>query len=170
VRREQQVGRTGERRSGGQRLGVEHVERRAAELPARERRRDGRLVDDAAARGVDQDRAALHRREPSRVDEVPRRRDQRHVQRDDVGLREQRLETARLDARVAPRRRVRRQRDVVADRAHAERAAHPRGTPADVAEADDAQRPAGDLAARRQRGARPAARGDVAGRPVGAAQ
>ena len=37
------------------------------------------FVDDAAPRGVDQDCAGLHSRQPHRVDNVPRRGDERHV-------------------------------------------------------------------------------------------
>ena len=51
---------------GGQRLLVEHVERGAAETPAAQRRGDGGFVDDAAARGVDEDRIAASSRRCAR--------------------------------------------------------------------------------------------------------
>ena len=85
----------------GERLLLEHVERRAAQAIRPERGGDRRFVDDAAARRVDQYRAGLHAREARGVDQMPRRGDQRHVQRDHVGLGEQRVEAARPPCRSA---------------------------------------------------------------------
>ncbi len=80
-------GQRGERRSGAERLVVEHVERSAAEVVPPKRSSHG------AASSTMPPRAVLIRiasgfivREPGRVDQIARRRRQRHVQRDDVGL------------------------------------------------------------------------------------
>ena len=55
---------------GGQRLGVGDVERGAGDLPVVQRLRERLVVDDRAARRVDQDRGRLHQRERVGVDQV----------------------------------------------------------------------------------------------------
>ena len=57
MRREQQVGRVAQRRVGGQRLLREDVERRAGELARAQRLDERGLVDQRAARRVDEQRA-----------------------------------------------------------------------------------------------------------------
>ena len=64
VRREQEVGRVAQRRVGRQRLLGEDVERGAGELARAQRLDERRLVDERAARGVDEQRARAQQREP----------------------------------------------------------------------------------------------------------
>ena len=73
------------------RLGLEHVERRAGDRLPAQRLQQGRLVDQAAARGVDEQRCRLHQRQALGVDDLARRRDQRRVEGDDVGAAQQRV-------------------------------------------------------------------------------
>ena len=75
------------------------------------------------------------------------------MKRQHVGLREQRVQRARLDLLVGPRGSRRRQLRIEPDRAHAEGAAEARGQAADAAEADDAERLPADLATIGQRAA-----------------
>ena len=70
---------------------------------------------------------------------------ERHVQRDHVGLGEQRVELAGLaPLRSLQTRTTRRDLRIETDDAHAERAAEPAGQAADAAEADEAERLAGE--------------------------
>ena len=71
------------------------VETRGEEAPFLERDRQRLLVDDEPARGVHQHRGGFIEREPARVDQQPRLVGERHVQADDVGPREQRVEIGR---------------------------------------------------------------------------
>ena len=63
-----------------------------AELAALERVDQRLRIDEAAAPGVDQHRAVLHPRERPFVDQMVRRRQQRAVQADDVGVVQQFVE------------------------------------------------------------------------------
>ena len=63
VRRREHVRQRAQRMVGGQRFGVEHVERRAGDGPDRSASIKRALVDDRPARRVDQQRSRLHRRE-----------------------------------------------------------------------------------------------------------
>ena len=92
VRRQHHVrqGEQGVRRV--HRLVGEDVEPRRGEAAAAQRLGQRRLVHQAAARRVHQHRAGLHAREGGGVDHALGLRRQRQVQRDDVGLRQQRLQ------------------------------------------------------------------------------
>ena len=136
--------------SAGKRLALEHIERRAAETTRSKRRRQRRLVDDAAARRVDQDRVRLHRREPRGVDQMPRRRRERNVQRDDVRGREQLAECDASGAVLRPDRRRSLPAPDRTRRSACRARARDAPQPADVAEADDAERLARELAPVRQ--------------------
>ncbi len=114
---------------------VEDVERGAGEFPVDERALDRRLVHDAAAGGVDQKGGRLHSRERSCVDETARRRVQRNVQCDDVGLGEQCVERNRADVVFAVEVVVR--ADVVGDHGRAKRPAQPRHDLPHVSAPDD---------------------------------
>src|SRR2546427_1677618 len=61
-----------ERMAGRRRLLLEHVEGRAGHLAALDGRGERRLVDDAAARAVDDAHAAPHTRDRARADEPAR--------------------------------------------------------------------------------------------------
>ena len=63
-------------------------------------RRDHRLVvDERVAREIEQHRAVLHHGEALGVDQVARGRQQRHVQRDEIGLPQQLLDAVPRGAR-----------------------------------------------------------------------
>ena len=105
------------------RLGLEDVERRACDLPRPDRLVERCLVDEPAARGVDDADAVLHLRERLGVDEAAGLVAERKVQRDDVGLRvDVRRGRGRLDAELAEA--VDGDERVVGDDAHAEPERH----------------------------------------------
>ena len=120
---------------------MDHVEPRAGDAPGFERLEQRLLVDDRAARGVDEDRARLHQRELLPVHQVRGLRRQGHVERDHVGFAEERLLVHALDPfglEVL---------DVVREHAHAERARVLAGHRAEAAVAEDAESLAGNLVA-----------------------
>ena len=71
--------------SGGSGSGSVTSSAAPAELPVVQRVGERGLVDDRAARRVDEDRRRLHARERGGVDQVARGGGERHVERDDVG-------------------------------------------------------------------------------------
>ena len=138
-------------RSALKRLLVEDVERRAAEPAGLQGLRDRRLVDDAAAGGVDEDRVGLRPRQRLGADQVARLRRQRHMQRNHVRRRDEIVEGDGLDAApgLVPGRTVGGHIGVVGHDAHPERRGALRRLPGDGAEADEAEALARDLAAHR---------------------
>src|SRR6266851_4644233 len=83
-----------ERVVGRGRLLVEDVERGAGDLVAAERVMQRLLVDDAAARGVDEKRGSLHARQPGGVEEADRLRRLRAMDRDEIGAGDRLVEIA----------------------------------------------------------------------------
>ena len=81
-----------EQRRVGRGLDREDVERGAGQPAVLERLRERVLVDDAAARGVHEPGTLLHHRELVLPDQPPRVRGAREVDRDEVGLHQERLE------------------------------------------------------------------------------
>ena len=80
----------------GERLDGENIERcmsNAATLQSSNKRR---LVDESAARGVDQDRPVLHFREPMRFKETTGLRNECEMQADRIRGGEERVEISRL--------------------------------------------------------------------------
>ena len=67
-------GQSSKRGAAGSGSLLEDVDRRAAQVAGTQRCRQRRLVDDAAARGVDQHRAGLHRRDALGIEQSARRR------------------------------------------------------------------------------------------------
>jgi hypothetical protein len=122
--------------------------------PSRSASATAAIVDDAAARGVDQHRAAFHRRDARGVEQVARAIDQRHVQAHHVGLRHQFIEAERLRAGLREGRVARVQHRVEGHGAHAQRPRELRRQLADGAETDQPERLARQLApvAKRARG------------------
>ena len=85
----------------GRRLLGEDVERGAAEVAFTESADERVELDDAAARGVDQQCARFDARDLHRPDQAVRLARERHVQRDDVRARKQLVEGDARDADVA---------------------------------------------------------------------
>ena len=98
-----------------------------------------RLVDDGTAGGIDQDGRLLHLPERPLVDQVPRLGQQRGVDGDEVGLREQCVPVGVRGVELALGREVRAQGVVVQD-AHPEPTGPSRYGAPDAAEAQDAER------------------------------
>ena len=82
----------------GQRLDREDVEAGVSELPRTQRLDHRRLVDQRAARGVDEQGAAPHRGDPRRRQEAARLVGEQQVERDRVALGKQALDGDELDA------------------------------------------------------------------------
>ncbi len=142
MRRAHHVGMA-EQRIGRRRLLDEHVEGRARDLPGIERLPQRLLVDQPAARTIDDAHALLHRRDRSGIDDVLGLVGQRRVQRDEVGALEQFRKIDLLDSKIA--RALGRQERIVGDHLHAQAVAAVGHDRADIAAADDAERLGGDL-------------------------
>ena len=89
-----------EQRVVGRGLLREHVEGGARDMTRLKRFRDGRLIDQAAARAIDHASAFFHFLERGRIDDVARLVGERCVQRDEIGAREQLVEIDLLDAEI----------------------------------------------------------------------
>ena len=74
------------------RLVLVDIERGAGDQALLQRPGQRVLVDDGTAGRVDQIRRALHPRQRAPIDQMPRLRRQRHVQRHDIGRVEQPIE------------------------------------------------------------------------------
>ena len=107
-------------------------------VPVLERLGERRLVDQTAARGVDEDRGRLHLLELFRPDHVLGLGRERHVQGDDVALAQDGVEIDQAGLRE----------DVEGQHLHAERLGALADRLAERAVADDAERRAGDVADR----------------------
>ena len=86
-----------ERRADG-RLAMEDVDGRSGDPAGAERIGEGGLVDDLAARRVDQEGRRPHQPELGDADHAPGGSRQRHVQADDIGIGEQPGQVDELDA------------------------------------------------------------------------
>src|SRR5215472_6950279 len=123
------------------------IDRGAAEPVLGQRGIKRVLVDDLAARDVDEERAGLHQRQPPRVEQICRFRPQRGADRDRVAARQHLVERGeRVDALDLGIRRTR--AAVGGDNAAAERRGAARYLAPDAAIADDAERRAAHLAMR----------------------
>ena len=120
-------------------LVLEHVEPGGADGAVLKRRDERGIVDHAAARGIDEDRARFHFLQFRRADVIMRRRRIRHLQHDEIGLREQ-FVLARV-LRVEPFLDVARQPvAVVVEHAHLETGRAPHDLLPDAPHADHAER------------------------------
>ena len=81
-------------------LFLEHVEGGAREMAGIERRLQRRLVDQSAARAIDDARAFLHLADGVGGDDVPRLVGERRMQRDEIGARQQIVQLDFLDAEI----------------------------------------------------------------------
>ena len=129
------------------RLVLEHITRRGADLPCCEGDVEILLVDDAAARGVDEQQLRIRRGEHRRVDEAARGIAERDAHVHEVRAPEKLRQG--LDLLVAPRSTFgSRAARIPAQNAHIERRAqNVRHAVGDVARADKAKRAAGHLMA-----------------------
>src|SRR5215217_1867164 len=127
-------------------LGVD-VERGARDRALAQRLQQHVLVDDRAARGVDEDRRPLHQAQLARADEPARAVAQPRVDRQHVRALEQLVARHRLDAGLGGRLR----REVLAprDHVHLERLRDARDAPAELPQPEDAERAARQLGADR---------------------
>ena len=138
VRREHDV-RAREQGRVDVRLVGEDVEACRAERAMLERACEGGFVDDRAARGVHEDRARLHLREPRRVEETACLGGERAMDRDRVGLREQRIEVRNERGAEHSLERLREADAISVTYMHAEAARAAGDRTADAAEAEDAE-------------------------------
>jgi hypothetical protein len=121
------------------RLLREDVERRSGQLAALQRLDERVLVDELAARGVDEARPVDHARDHLRVDDPARLGTERQVERDELRVGERRLHRlGALDAELAEA--LLRDERVVRDHAHPEPGGAARDLLADPAEAEDGER------------------------------
>ena len=146
VRQQHDVRRAEQRIARRQRLDLHHVEPSAGDPALLERMDERALVDDAAARRVDEDRRALHRSQLLRADDVARLGRQRHVKAHEIGRSQQIVERNALGRRM----RLGHCRPAGVEHAHAEARRTPRDGLPDLAEPDDAERRAVDVAPEQQ--------------------
>ena len=125
------------------RLLDEHVEGRARDMAGIERGRERDLVDETAARAIDDAHALLRLGDVFSRQDVLGLRRHRRMQRDDVGAREQFVELDLLDADVLGA--FRRQEGIEGDDAHAQADRAIGDDRADIAAADHAERLGRDL-------------------------
>ena len=142
MRGRDEIGRAEQRRGLG-RLLHEHVERRAADMPAVEPGLQRRLVDQPAARAVDDAHALLRLGEVLGRLEVAGGVGQRRVEGDEVGARQQLVQRDLLDAEL--HRAFGGQERIVGDDLHPEAQRAVGDDRADIARADQAQRLGGEL-------------------------
>jgi len=121
-------------------LAFEDVEAGGEQLASLEGGRQGGLVHQWAACGVEQDRTGFHAPQPRRVDQVAGLRAQRHVQRHHVRFGQQRVQVPPGDPQLALTGGLQAMGGGVED-GHAEPGRAARHRLADAAEADDAERP-----------------------------
>jgi hypothetical protein len=129
---------------GGRRLGLEGVQARTAQLAAHQCVIQGALVDEGAARGIDQDRAITHGGDRCGIHHVPGLCGQRCVQADDVAACQQFVQrhVARVQLRLGLGIRTLR---IVIDDIGVEPGQTPRHHTPDMAETDHTHGLAGDL-------------------------
>ena len=111
-----------EQRIVGRRLLGEHVEGGASDVAGIERGAQGRLVDQPAARAIDDAHALLHRRERLGVDDAFRLFRERGVQRHEIGPPEQFVKIDLFDPEL--HRPFGREKRIVGDHLHFQSDAH----------------------------------------------
>ena len=131
VRREHEVGRSAERAVDRKRFRLVYVQPGCPQLSGRESVRQGGLVDEPAARRVDEDHARPHRRDLIATDDPAVLVGERDVQGDRVACAEHRIEIDEFDAQVVGTLVVHER--IVSDHAHPERPAAPGDFRADPA-------------------------------------
>ena len=142
VRRADDVGQAEQRAVLG-RLDLEHVEGGAGHVARFQRLGQRPLVDQAAARAVDDAHALLGLLQRGGIDDVAGLVGQRRVQGDEIGAAQQVVELDLLHAQL--HRPLRRQERIVGDHLHLQADGAVGDDRADVAAADHAQRLGGEL-------------------------
>ena len=122
----------------GRRFGFEHIETGAADQSFLDRAPKGPFVDQLAARGIDEADAGLAARKAVVIEEVPRFRRRRQVQRQVIGVRADFVESHELDAQA--RRDLLGNVRIVGDDAHAEGTGAPGDFLADSSQPGHAER------------------------------
>ena len=145
MRGEHHVRRVTQRVVGRHRLGGVDVDGGTTQVTRVERIGQRRLVDDAAASHVEDERARLGRLQLRLTDEAARLRGERSVDGDDVGAVQQLREADQLGAELGSL--VLGHVRVVGEDAHLETRGTTRDRASDLAEADDAERLAAQLMA-----------------------
>ena len=125
------------------RLDREDIEGCARDVAAFDRRFQRLLVDQAAARRIDDAHALLRLGQRLGIENVARLVRQRHVERDEIGPCEQRLQRDLLDVQIG--RALGRKIGIVGDHLHAQAPPERRHDRADVAATDDTERLAEEL-------------------------
>ncbi len=123
---------------GGHRLLLEDIEGSARQLSTLERLGEGRLIDDAAPRRVDQVGGGLHQRQLLGADEPASLLGQRRVHGDHVGFFQKVGQRHQIDPRLLGA--LGRQVGIVSDHPHPERTSAPRHLRADAARAGQPER------------------------------
>ena len=123
------------------RFGLEHIERRARDMAAIHRRLQRRFVNQPAARAVNDPHALLGFGEIFGREDIAGLVRQRRVQRDEIGLGQQRIQLGLFDAHFD--RAFGRQERIEGDDLHLEPQRPARHDRADIARADQAQNFAG---------------------------
>ena len=141
MRRQHDVGSLDERAV----VGLLHidVDRCARDLPRLESRDERVLVEELAARGVDDAHAVAHLRDRVRVDRIARLVVQRQVQGQEIGLREHLVELRALDPELA--KALDADERVVCHDLHLQPRRAARDLAPDAAETEDAERLVGEL-------------------------
>ena len=142
MRRRDEARRPEQGRGGG-RLGLEHVERGAADLAAVERVLERSLVDQPAARAIDDAHARLDPGQSVARQDAAGLVGQRRVQRDEIGAAQQFVEFDPFDAHRHGA--FRRQERIIGDNLHPEPYGAVGDNRADIAATDQAERLAGKL-------------------------
>ncbi len=132
--RECHIVELGQRMIGLQRLAVEDVEAGMADMATLQRLDHRRLIDQRAARGVDQDRAGLHPRDARLVEKAAGLVVEHKIERDDVGLLQKRIKLDHWHAHIGSRRAI------PGDHVEAHALGDARHLGADAAQSDDAER------------------------------
>jgi hypothetical protein len=128
-----------------QRLGGEHVDRRAADPLFLDRVGERGFIHQFASGRVDQNRRRLHESQPLGVDQVVSLVGERNVERDDIGGAQERFETEQPHVQLGGA--LGEQIGIVSDDVHAERPGQLGDVATDPTETDNAHRFAAQLGA-----------------------
>ena len=95
MRRQYRIGQAKQRVSGVQGFGGEYIQPRRRQMAGFESPHQGRLIYQAAARGIHQDSAWLHAGKCCLIDQTARFRRFRDMEGDQIGFRQKRVQRAK---------------------------------------------------------------------------